>query len=33
VYSVNTYRFGSNPLRAGTLVFVPTARVLDMLGA
>ena len=31
VYSVNTYRFGSNPKRAGTLVFVPTANVLAMI--
>lgn len=28
VYSVNTYRFGSNPKRAGTLIFEPTAKVL-----
>jgi hypothetical protein len=31
VYSVNTYRFGSHPVRAGTLVFLSTARVLSML--
>jgi hypothetical protein len=32
VSSVNTYRFGSNPKRAGTLVFEPTARVLALMG-
>ncbi|HET7807123.1 MAG TPA: hypothetical protein VFK71_01420 [Gaiellaceae bacterium] len=31
VYSVNTYRYGSNPKRAGTLVFEPTARVLALI--
>lgn len=31
VYSVNTYRFGSNPKRAGTLVFEPSAKVLAMI--
>jgi hypothetical protein len=31
VYSVNTYRFGSNPKRAGTLVFEPTARALALI--
>jgi WD40 repeat protein len=33
VYSVNTYRFGASTLQAGTLVFVPTAKVLAMLAA
>jgi hypothetical protein len=31
VYSVNTYRFGSSPIRAGTLVFEPTSRVLALI--
>lgn len=31
VYSVNTYRFGSSPKRAGTLVFEPTAKVLALI--
>jgi hypothetical protein len=31
VYSVNTYRFGSNPKRVGTLVFEPSAKVLAMI--
>lgn len=31
VYTVNTYRFGSHPTRAGTLVFVSTAKALSMI--
>jgi hypothetical protein len=33
VYPVNTYRFGAHPQQTGTLVFVPTARVLAMIAA
>jgi hypothetical protein len=33
VYGVNTNRFGAHPKHTGTLVFLPTARVLAMLGA
>jgi hypothetical protein len=32
VHSVNTYCFGSSPKRAGTLVFLPTTKVLAMFG-
>ena len=33
VYGVNTNRFGAHPKHTGTLVFLPTARVLEMLRA
>jgi len=33
VYPVNTYHFGAHPTQTGTLVFVPTAKLLAMIAA